>query len=198
MTPLPPARLYSPRDRHGTAAGRGQGGAGDWRQPGIGREIALTLAREGAAVGGRLSPDTEQEALAAALLAELRGLGAGAVGLPADIALTRALLRRRGWRVPTGSAGTFSRRVMALLLPGRLLSEVAPLLAVMQTVNQQLAYSDEVIEAVPRPDARVQRLQTVPCVGPVTAAALVATIDDAQRFHRAMRWRRISASSPGS
>src|SRR5437899_5710726 len=89
------------------------------------------------------------------------------------IALTRALLRRHGWRVPTGSAETFSRRVMALSLPGRLLSEVAPLLAVMRTVNQQLAYSDEVIEHVARPDTRVQRLQTVPSVGPVTAAAFV-------------------------
>jgi hypothetical protein len=69
------------------------------------------------------------------------------------IALTRALLRRHGWRVPTGSAETFSRRVMALSLPGRLLSEVAPLLAVMRTVNQQLAYSDGVIEAVTRPRA---------------------------------------------
>ena len=48
------------------------------------------------------------------------------------IALIRALLRRHGWRVPTGSAETFSRRVMALSLPGRLLSEVAPLLAVMR------------------------------------------------------------------
>jgi transposase len=101
------------------------------------------------------------------------------------IALTRALLRRHGWRVPTGSAETFSRRVMALPLPGRLLSEVAPLLAVMRPINQQLAYSDGAIEAVTRPDARVQRLRTVPSVGPVTAAAFVATIDDAQRFRRA-------------
>ena len=101
------------------------------------------------------------------------------------IALTRALLRRHGWRVPTGSAETFSRRVVALPLPGRLLSEVAPLLAVMRPVNQQLAYSDGAIEAVTRPDARVQRLRTVPSVGPVTAAAFVATIDDARRFRRA-------------
>jgi transposase len=101
------------------------------------------------------------------------------------IALIRALLRRHGWRVPTGSADTFIRRVVALPLPGRLLSEVAPLLAVMRPVNQQLAYSDEVIEAVTRPDARVQRMRTVPSVGPVTAAAFVATIDDAGRFHRA-------------
>ncbi len=101
------------------------------------------------------------------------------------IALTRALLRRHGWRVPTGSAETLSRRVMALSPPGRLLSEVAPLLAVMRLVDQQLAHSDAVIEHVTRPDTRVQRLQTIPSVGPVTAAAFVATIDDAQRFRRA-------------
>jgi transposase len=101
------------------------------------------------------------------------------------IARTRAVRRRHGWRVPPGSADPFSRRVRALSLPGRLRSEVAPLLAVMQTVNQPLAYSDGVIEAVTRPDARVQRLRTVPSVGPGTAAAFVATIDDAQRFRRA-------------
>ena len=101
------------------------------------------------------------------------------------IVLTRALLRRHSWRVPTGSADTFSRRVMALSLPGPLRSEVAPLLAVKHTVNQPLAYTDGVIEAVTSSDARVQRLRTAPSGGPVTAAAFVATIDDAGRFHRA-------------
>lgn len=101
------------------------------------------------------------------------------------ISLVRALLRQRGWRVPTGTAEGFSRRVAALPLPGRLLSEVAPLLAVMRQVNQQLAYSDERIAALTQTDERVRRLQSVPNVGPVTAAAFVATLDDAQRFHRA-------------
>jgi hypothetical protein len=68
-----------------------------------------------------------------------------------SIALTRALRRRHGWRLPTGSAETFGRRVMALARPGRLLSEVAPLLAVMWTVDQPLAYSDGVIAAVSAP-----------------------------------------------
>ena len=101
------------------------------------------------------------------------------------IAVIRALLRQHGWRVPTGSAEGFIRRVLALALPGRLLSELAPLLAVMRQVNEQLAYSDERIAAVARADARVQRLQTVPSVGPVTAAAFVAALDDAGRFARA-------------
>jgi hypothetical protein len=45
------------------------------------------------------------------------------------ISIIRALLRQHGWRVPTGSAEGFIRRVLALRVPGRLLSELAPLLA---------------------------------------------------------------------
>jgi hypothetical protein len=95
------------------------------------------------------------------------------------ISVIRARLRQDGWRVPTGSAEGFIRRVLALRVPGRLLSELAPLLAVMRQVNQQLAYSDARIAAVARTDERVARLQTVPSVGPVTAAAFVAALDDA-------------------
>ncbi len=101
------------------------------------------------------------------------------------IALIRARLRQDGWRVPTGSAEGFSRRVLALPLPGRLRSEAAPLLAVMRQVNHQIEYSDERIAALTATDARVRRLQSVPSIGPVTAAAFVAALDDAQRFWRA-------------
>src|SRR6266436_4135711 len=97
------------------------------------------------------------------------------------ISLTRALLRQHGWPVPTGSAEAFPRRVMALRLP----SEVAPLLAVMRHLQQQLAYSDERITAVTQTDGRVRRLRSVPNIGPVTAAAFVAALDDVQRFRRA-------------
>jgi transposase len=44
------------------------------------------------------------------------------------ISVIRAVLRQHGWRVPSGSAEGFSRRVLALSLPGRLLSELAPCL----------------------------------------------------------------------
>ena len=52
---------------------------------GIGREIALTLAREGASVGVNHLPDAEQAALAATLVDEIRTLGPRAVALPADV-----------------------------------------------------------------------------------------------------------------
>src|SRR5499426_868941 len=100
------------------------------------------------------------------------------------ISLIRALLRQHGWPVPSGSAEGFPQRVMALPLPGRLRSEVAPLLAVMRHLQPSLAYSDERIAAVTATDERVRRLQSVPHVGPVTAAAFVAAIDEASRFHR--------------
>jgi transposase len=60
-----------------------------------------------------------------------------------DIALIRALLRQHGYRVPSGSAEGFLQRVRDLPpRPGRLLSVIAPLLAVMRHLTRQLAYSD--------------------------------------------------------
>ena len=101
------------------------------------------------------------------------------------ISLIRALLRQHGFRVPPGSAESFVHRVQGLPLPGRVRSVVAPLLALMRPLNRQLAYSDETIEHLAVQDPRVPRLRSVPSVGPVTAAAFLAAIDDAQRFHHA-------------
>jgi transposase len=98
------------------------------------------------------------------------------------IALIRSRLRQDGWRVPTGTAERFPDRVLALPLPGRLRSEVAPVLAVMRHVTRQVGYSDERIVALTATDERVRRLQSVPNIGPVTAAAFVAALDDAHRF----------------
>jgi len=66
-----------------------------------------------------------------------------------------------------------------------LLSVVAPLLAVMCHLNRQLAYCDERIEHLAVQDPRVPRLRSVPSIGPVTAAAFLAAVDDAQRFRHA-------------
>ena len=101
------------------------------------------------------------------------------------ISVIRALLRQQGYRVPSGSAAHFSDRVQALPLPGRLRSVVAPLLAVMRPLNQQLAYCDERIEHLAVQDPRLPRLRSVPSVGPVTAAAFLAAVDDAGRFRHA-------------
>ncbi len=76
-----------------------------------------------------------------------------------SISLIRALLRQHGYRVPSGSAEGFGRRIDAMALPGPVLSLIGPRLAVMLPLNRQLAYSDDVIEHVAAQDARA-------CTGP--------------------------------
>ena len=82
------------------------------------------------------------------------------------ISVIRGLLRQHGYTVPSGSAD-------------------APLLAVMCHLYEQLAYSDVTIEHLAVQDPRVPRLRSVPSVGPVTAAAFLAAVDDAHRFRHA-------------
>lgn len=98
------------------------------------------------------------------------------------ISLARALLRREGLRVAKGEAEHFSARVDELVVPGRLKSELGPLLAAMQMLNEQIAFLDETITRVTRSDEQVGRLTTAPGVGPVTAAAFVSVIDTPERF----------------
>ena len=52
-------------------------------------------------------------------------------------------------------------------------------------MNPQVGYSDERIAALMQTDARVRRRRSVPNIGPVTAAAFVAALDDAHRVGRA-------------
>jgi transposase len=102
------------------------------------------------------------------------------------ISLARALLRQRGIRVGTGTPERFASRVMQAGVHGRLLSEVDPLLAVLERLNQQVALLDELLEEVVRREEVARRLCTVPSVGPVTALAFVAALDrDAGRFRGA-------------
>jgi hypothetical protein len=51
------------------------------------------------------------------------------------VSLIRALPRQQGYRVPSGSLEAFATRVRALAMPGPLLSLIAPLLAVMRSLN---------------------------------------------------------------
>jgi transposase len=101
------------------------------------------------------------------------------------VTLAQAILSREGVRVPTGSSGCFGERVAELELPESLKAEIAPLLALLMPLNEQIGCLDERIVEIGRKDERVKRLMTMPEVGPVTAVAFVATLDEAQRFRGA-------------
>jgi transposase len=87
--------------------------------------------------------------------------------------------------VGTGNAEGFVKRVERLALSGQLRSEIAPLLAVLLSVNHQLEWVDGRLGHLAQSDETVARLCTAPSVGLVTAAAFASTIDEVNRFRNA-------------
>lgn len=101
------------------------------------------------------------------------------------ISLVRSLLRREGIQIRSGTAKTFAQRVGEAELLEPLASEIAPVFAVLELVNEQIQRCDEELARLAREDADIRRLATVPGVGPVTAVTFKATLDDVARFRGA-------------
>lgn len=98
------------------------------------------------------------------------------------IAMSGALVRSEGLRIRSGKAEHFLTRLEALALPPALAATLAPTRTLLATVNKEIAAADRAVAAIATGDPVVTRLMTVPGVGPVTAAAFVATLDRADRF----------------
>lgn len=101
------------------------------------------------------------------------------------ISVIRARLRAEGWRLRSGDVTTFIVRVHELALEPELLGQIEPLLRVMEQVNQEIAAVDRILKQRAQADPTVKRLESVPQVGPVTALAFVAALDDVRRFRNA-------------
>ena len=101
------------------------------------------------------------------------------------ISLLRALLRQGGFRVGSGTSERFVERLAGLTLPPALAETVAPLRQVLDTLTTAIAALDARLEHQAAGDAIVQRLQTVPGVGPVVALTFRAFVDDVARFGHA-------------
>jgi len=101
------------------------------------------------------------------------------------ISLIRALLRREGLRVRSGSAERFIERVAEVEVPALIRQEIEPLLAVMDHLDTQIALADRQMTTLANQEGEIRRLCTVPGVGPVTATSVVATLDTAERFRGA-------------
>src|SRR5207247_341785 len=97
----------------------------------------------------------------------------------------QSLVRREGCRLRTGAPETFITRVEDLALPPALTMVIAPLLALLGPINQQIEVLDKELGLIVAADGVARHLTTVPGVGPVTAAAFVATVDDVTRFRGA-------------
>lgn len=98
------------------------------------------------------------------------------------VSVVKALVRRDGLRLPPGNPVHTDAKLTALSLPTPLTQELAPLRALFAPLNQEITAADERLAAVAAADPVVRRLQTAPGIGPVTAVAFVATLDDVTRF----------------
>jgi transposase len=94
----------------------------------------------------------------------------------------RGRLRAEGLRLARGTPTTFARRVGTLGLPAPLAGQLAPLLALLTPVQAAIADADEQLTAWAERDPIARTLQSVPGVGPLTALAFVAALDDVTRF----------------
>jgi len=101
------------------------------------------------------------------------------------IAIVRAVIRGAGYRVRSGSTGTFLARVAALNLPPSITETLSPLLTMITGLTEELARADQRFTSLAAANPDVARLMTVPAIGPITATAYVAALDDATRFARA-------------
>jgi len=99
--------------------------------------------------------------------------------------VVRALTRREGLRLAAGGPEHLERKLATLPLAPELVEELAPLRVVLEPVNVQIDLADQQLAATAGADPLFARLRTAPTIGPVTAVAFVATLDEVSRFRTA-------------
>ncbi len=94
----------------------------------------------------------------------------------------RGLLASLGLRFPKGSGKLAGRVRAAVEERPALRPAIAPLLSSVAALKREIERLDQEVAARVKGDPACRLLMSVPGVGPVTALAFVATIDDAERF----------------
>ena len=113
------------------------------------------------------------------------------------VALAKALVRRDGLRVPSSAAERVGAHLEGLAVSPALAAELAPLLTLLPPLNASIAAADQRLAELEHTDPSVALLMTAPGIGAVTASALVATIDDVQRFASAHQFEAYLGLVPG-
>ena len=94
----------------------------------------------------------------------------------------RMQLRQEGYRLAACSTPAMAKRYAELPIAASLRAALAPLVTVIETLTAQIRQCDRELEAVAAADPVVQRLQTAPGVGVITALTYRAVLDDVGRF----------------
>ncbi len=97
----------------------------------------------------------------------------------------RGLLKNHGLVIGKAGGNVIRRRVEELLSRQGLLSEaVRPLLEVREKVSREIAVLHRKLLGLARNDEDSRRSMTVPGIGPITALAFHAAVDEPARFRR--------------
>jgi len=99
--------------------------------------------------------------------------------------VVRSILREAGIKLGTPSRAAFADRVRELIGADTVvLALVEPLLAILATMLRELGRLTKHVLNIARKEQVCRRLMSVPGVGPITALAFRATIDQPDRFRR--------------
>ena len=97
----------------------------------------------------------------------------------------RGLLKAFGHVVRKGAGGLFARRVREVCDDNPALCAIAePMLAVWQSLREQIRILDGQLLKRAKSDPAARRLMSIPAVGVIVALAYVAVIDNPERFRR--------------
>ena len=118
---------------------------------------------------------------------------------------TRLINHVRGWmraqllRVRRGTTATLPDRIRAAGKErlAQFPSHIERMLVMIETATEQLRSADKEMHQLVRASELCRRLMTVPGIGPVTALAFVAAIDDVTRFQHAYRVQSYLGLTPG-
>lgn len=99
------------------------------------------------------------------------------------IILIRCITGMGGIHLSTaGHAEAFVKRLEATELPPAVQQAIAPLVTLIPELNRQIAATDKYFKSVADADAQMRRRMSMPGIGPITAAAFVAAIDEVTTF----------------
>ena len=97
----------------------------------------------------------------------------------------RGLLKNAGLLIGQAKGAAFAARVKELVADSPALAvAIGPLLATRESVREEIAEFNRKLLSLARDDARSRLLMTTPGIGPITALAFRAVIDDPRRFKR--------------
>jgi transposase len=105
------------------------------------------------------------------------------------VAIIKASVRREGLRLSSGEAEHTAQKLSALPLPAVTVEELAPLAESFAPLNAAIEAADRRLLRLARQHPAVALLCSMPTIGPITALAFVAALDDVTRFATANQVR---------